>query len=39
MEGFIIPASELHKLERLYEKYGISEMDKKQDVSSTFEET
>jgi hypothetical protein len=38
MEGFVIPGSELHKLERLYEKYGISETDKNQDRSNTFEE-
>ncbi len=27
-EGFVIPRSEIEKLERLYEKYGISETDK-----------
>lgn len=39
MEGFIIPVSELHKLERLYEKYGILEIDKNQDSNNIFEET
>ncbi|MGE5443663.1 MAG: hypothetical protein ACM3SR_03565 [Ignavibacteriales bacterium] len=32
-EGFVIPRSEIEKLERLYEKYGVSEMDKSQDYS------
>ncbi|MGE5444054.1 MAG: hypothetical protein ACM3SR_05540, partial [Ignavibacteriales bacterium] len=32
-EGFVIPPSEAGKLERLYEKYGISEIDKSQDYS------
>ncbi len=39
MEGFVIPRSEIQKLERLYEKFGILEIDKNQDENSTFEET
>ncbi|HEX3036956.1 MAG TPA: hypothetical protein VHT73_17855, partial [Thermodesulfobacteriota bacterium] len=36
-EGFVIPPSEAGKLERLYEKYGISEPDKIEDSIKTNE--